>query len=92
MAEGLQSKKEYATAVKKNYIKLNRTELTEMKDNSGKKADAKICLNSVRDMLGERLNMIQTKYITDLCEFYKILLDNKLHKTMSVSLMMIYPA
>ena len=37
---------------------------------------AKLCLNSLWGKFGQRLNMTQTKYVTETKEFYKILLDN----------------
>ena len=45
--------------------------------NDGLRAIAKLCLNSLRGEFGQRTNMSQTKYITELAEFYEILLDDK---------------
>ncbi|XP_039294128.1 uncharacterized protein LOC120353641 [Nilaparvata lugens] len=52
-----------------------------IEDNPGKRAVAKICLNSLWGKFGQRTNMTQTKYVTDAKEFYKILLDDRLDKT-----------
>ena len=46
--------------------------------NAGLKSIAKLCLNSLWGKFGQRNNMLQTKYITDVSEFYEILLDDKL--------------
>ena len=39
---------------------------------------SKLCLNSLWGKFGQRSNMSQTKYITEVSEFYEILLDDKL--------------
>ena len=39
---------------------------------------SKLCLNSLWRHFGMRTNMTQTKYVTEVSEFYKILLDDKL--------------
>ena len=46
--------------------------------NSGLRALAKICLNSLWGKFGQRNNMSQTKYVTDVSEFYEILLNDKI--------------
>ena len=46
--------------------------------NAGLRSIAKLCLNSLWGKFGQRNNMSQTKYITDVSEFYEILLDDKL--------------
>ena len=46
--------------------------------NAGLRSIAKLCLNSLWGKFGQRNNMSQTKYVTDVSEFYKILLDDKL--------------
>ena len=46
--------------------------------NAGLRSLAKICLNSLWGRFGMRCNMSQTKYITEVSEFYEILLDDKL--------------
>ena len=46
--------------------------------NAGLRSIAKLCLNSLWSKFGQRSNMSQTKYITDVSEFYEILLDDKL--------------
>ena len=49
--------------------------------NAGLRSIAKICLNSFWGRFGIRNNMSQTKYVTEVSEFYEILLDNKLDNT-----------
>ena len=39
---------------------------------------SKLCLNSLWGKFGKRSNMSQTKYVTEVSEFYEILLDDKL--------------
>lgn len=46
--------------------------------NPGKRAVAKICLNSLWGKFGQRQNMSQTEYVTDVRRFYEILLDDRL--------------
>ena len=46
--------------------------------NAGLRSIAKLCLNSLWGKFGQRLNMTQNKYITDVSEFYEIMLDDKL--------------
>ena len=46
--------------------------------NAGLRSISKLCLNSLWGKFAQRTNMSQTKYITDVSEFYKILLDDKL--------------
>ena len=53
-------------------------ELGVIKFNPGMRAIAKLCLNSLWGKFGQRTNMTQTKYVTDLKEYYKILLDDTL--------------
>ena len=47
----------------------------------GLRSIAKLCLNSLLGKFGQRSNMSQTKYVTEVSEFYEILLDNKLDNT-----------
>ena len=46
--------------------------------NAGLRSISKLCLNSLWGKFGQRNNMSQTKYVTDVSEFYGILLDDKL--------------
>ena len=46
--------------------------------NVGMRSISKLCLNSLWGRFGMRTNMSQTKYVTEVSEFYKILLDDKL--------------
>ena len=45
---------------------------------AGLRAIEKLCLNSLWGKFGQRNNMSQTKYVTEVSEFYEILLDDKL--------------
>ena len=49
--------------------------------NSGLRSISKLCLNSLWGKFGQRSNMSLTKYITEVSEFYEILLDDKLDNT-----------
>ena len=46
--------------------------------NAGLRSISKLCLNSLWGKFGQRSNMSQTKYITEVSEFYEILLYDKL--------------
>ena len=46
--------------------------------NAGLRFISKLCLNSLWGRFGMRTNMPQTEYITEVSEFYEILLDDKL--------------
>ena len=46
--------------------------------NAGLRSIAKLCLNSLWGKFGQRTNMSQTKYVTELSEFYEILQNDKL--------------
>ena len=46
--------------------------------NAGLRSISKLCLNSLWGKFGQRNNMSQTKYVTEVSEFYEILLDDKL--------------
>ena len=46
--------------------------------NAGLRSIAKLCLNSLWGKFGQRNNMSQTKYVTEVSELYEILLDDKL--------------
>ena len=49
--------------------------------NAGLRSISKLCLNSLWGKFGQRSNMSQTKYVTEVSEFYEILLDDKLDNT-----------
>ena len=53
-------------------------EVENFEFNAGMRSIAKICLNSLWGHFGMRANLQQARYITDVAEFYKILLDDKL--------------
>ena len=53
-------------------------DLGEIKLNPVMRAIAKLCLNSLYGKFGQRNNMKQTKYVTEPCDFYKILLDDSI--------------
>ena len=46
--------------------------------NAGLRSISKLCLNSLWGKFGQRNNMSQTKYVTDVSEFYEIMLNDKL--------------
>ena len=46
--------------------------------NAGLRAISKLCLNSLWGKFGQRNNMSQTKYVTEVSEFYELILDDKL--------------
>jgi hypothetical protein len=46
--------------------------------NPGRRAVAKICLNSLWGKFGQRQNMSQTEYVTSVQRFYEVLLDDRL--------------
>jgi len=50
----------------------------KIQNNPGKRAVAKICLNSLWGKFGQRQNMSKTEYVTDIKRFYEILLDDRL--------------
>jgi hypothetical protein len=52
--------------------------LGKIENNPGKRAVAKICLNSLWGKFGQRQNMGATEYVTDIKRFYEILLDDRL--------------
>ena len=53
-------------------------DVERFKFNPGLRSVSKLCLNSLWGKFGQRSNMVQTKYVTELEEFYEILLDDKL--------------
>ena len=46
--------------------------------NAGLRSISKLCLNSLWGKFGQRSNMSQTKYVTEVSQFYEILLNDKL--------------
>ncbi len=50
--------------------------LGKIEKNPGKRAIAKLCLNSLWGKFGQRQNMSKTVYVTEPKEFYEILLDD----------------
>ena len=53
-------------------------DIEKIEFNAGLRSIAKLCLNSLWGKFGQRSNMSQTKYVTEVSEFYQILLDDKL--------------
>ena len=53
-------------------------DIKEFKFNPGLRLIAKLCLDSLWGKFGQRTNMSQTKYITEVSEFCQLLLDDKL--------------
>ena len=66
----------YITAVK-NCLDIDLCP-ENIKRNPGKHAVAKICLNSLWRKFGQRQNLTQTVYISDVKQWYKILLNDKI--------------
>ena len=68
--------KDYITSIKNSLgiiLKPN-----DIQPNPGKRAVAKICLNSLSGKFGQRQNMTQTKYVVDVKEWYKLILNDKI--------------
>ena len=53
-------------------------DLGKIEFNPGMRQIAKLCLNSLWGKFGQRLNLTQTKYVTEPQEFYGVLLDSSL--------------
>ena len=53
-------------------------DIEKLEFNAGLRSIANLCLNSLWGKFGQRSNMSQTKYVTEVSEFYEILLDDKL--------------
>ena len=61
----------------RNKVKKNLDiELGKLCENSELRAIAKMCLNSLWGKFGQRNNMNQCKYVTDINEFYQIVLND----------------
>ena len=52
--------------------------LGKIEYNAGMRSIAKLCLNSLWGKFGQRINLTQTRYVTEPKEFYEILLDETL--------------
>ena len=66
--------KEFKDKIKKSlYTKYRKVQM-----HPGLRFIAKLCLNSLWGKFEQRSNMSQTKYVTEVSEFYDILLDDKL--------------
>lgn len=60
----------------KNVVKQRlNINLGKIEYNAGMRSIAKLCLNSLWGKFGQRINLTQTKYVTEPKEFYEILLD-----------------
>ena len=51
-------------------------ELDNLKPNPGMRAISKLCLNSLWGKFGQRINMKKTEYVTEIKDFYRILLND----------------
>ncbi|VDO12277.1 unnamed protein product [Brugia timori] len=70
------SNEEYARVIEERMgIKLD---LDQIAPNPGKRAVAKLCLNSLWGKFGQRQNMPQTEFVSDAYRFYQILMDERL--------------
>ena len=70
--------KEEETNFKLKIKKSLDIDIEKFEYNAGLRSISKLCLNSLWGKFGQRSNMSQTKYITEVSEFYEILLDDKL--------------
>ena len=62
-------------------LKINKSldiDVEKFEFNAGLRSISKIYLNSLWGKFGQRSNMSQTKYVTEVSEFYETLLDDKL--------------
>ena len=62
-------------------LKINKSldiDIETFEFNAGLRSISKLCLNSLWGKFGQRSNMSQTKYVTEVSEFYEILLNDKL--------------
>ena len=62
-------------------LKINKSldiDIEKFEFNAGFRSISKLCLNSLWGKFGQRSNMSQTKYVTEVSEFYEILLNDKL--------------
>lgn len=55
-----------------------KLDIDKIASNPGKRAVAKLCLNSLWGKFGQRQNMSQTEFVSDPYRFYEILLDDRL--------------
>jgi len=70
------SNEEYVNAIK---LKMGlNLDISRVNVNAGKRAVAKLCLNSLWGKFGQRINKGETKFVTDAAEFYDIMLNDKL--------------
>ena len=67
-------KKEFKDKIKKSL----HIDIEKFKYNPGLRFIAKLCLNSLWGKFSQRTNMSQTEYVTEVSEFYEIILDDKL--------------
>ena len=70
--------KEEETNFKLKIKKSLEIDIKKFEFNAGLRSISKLCLNSVWGRFSMRTNMSQTKYVTEVSEFYEILLDDKL--------------
>ena len=68
--------KKSETEFRKNVKDRLDIDLEKIEFNPGMRAIAKLCLNSLWGKFGQRVNMTQTRYVTKLKEFYRILLND----------------
>ena len=62
-------------------LKINKSldiDIEKFEFNAGLRSISKLCLNSLWGKFGQRSNMSQTKYVTEVSEFYEILVNDKL--------------
>ena len=71
-------KKEEETNFKLKIKKSLDIDIEKFEFNADLRSISKLCLNSLWGKFGQRSNMSQTKYVTEVSKFYEILLDDKL--------------
>ena len=70
--------KEEETNFKLKIKKSLDVDIEKFEFNAGLRSISRLCLNSLWGKFCQRSNMSQTKYVTEVSEFYEILLDDKL--------------
>ena len=70
--------KEEETNFKLKIKKNSDIDAEKFEFNAGLRSTSKLCLNNLWGKFGQRTNMSQTKYVTEVANFYEILLNDRL--------------